>query len=557
MHNTMYLSSSFSEETQQVISQLNSSCIPVDDKTKGRSFGQNFVAECYKCFSFEEDYSFKVAASLLLTRRSYDFVAKHYPNGYLGREQYLRMSARVLKIDPQYMQGIAADPALFGIGNLLLSSSDDRHFCLHVLQLGNDDWNRLCQYDGDPDIYLKQTGYFRRFYSYSAGGDTLRLKDLEAFIKQQTGEELFIIQFAYKRDDEYCTIVFMRDDDKCWQPKVMHALVSCLPRLYPWLFEDEPVTDEEEELLHSLLSDSRNDFIEKAEDLFDKMNLLNWRTRQVIARNMSYRDAKALADAINKMDSYQSSVDNYRQLLRNAYSILNDTKLRYETLMQGSKCSPESPKVIELSDYIEANKAVYLKDTHSNDSNLYFVITTPLNNFDPDALDVCIDNEHSFVYNTIDFSDADMTEEEAVRLLQAIRDDEVQVIMSGEFRIEPGNAWYYIRRSLSVERNAMYNPHIERFYCFGGYTEDLDAACFDEDIISFLSTCVASVGSLNTAEVPTMQHFIRDLFTEPEDVEVNEEDREYCERVPNTKAIIQFPDGQRCTPIEAVRRLID
>lgn len=552
MHNIMYLPSQFSEEIRQTVVRLCMPLsVPVDDRANGYSFGHDFVADTCKTFSLDEDYSFRVAALLLLTQRSQSYKAKHHMSSVLGRDSsFLSMSARV-KRTTSYSPNFIDNPGSFDLNSLLLAR--DKHYGLTVVRLCDADWKNLCQYDGDPDNYLKRTNAFTRYY-VAGKKNSIRLKDLEAFVKQRTGEELYIIQFASDAVDVHSTVIFTPDDAKHEQPKVLHALVSCLPRLYPWLFEDKPVTDEEEELLLSLLSDNHDDFIEKANILSAKLNLSNWWTRLLLAGNLNYRNETALQTTAVTIDNYKDAVSNCRQLLRQHYASLNAAQLRYETLKQGSGRSIDDPTVIELADYIETNKAVRLTNAGLNNRALTFAITTPLSNFDPDALEACIDNDSSFVYETIDFAEADMSEEEAVRLLRAIMDDEVQVMMSGEFRIGPECEWRYIHDSILTDPDTMYNPHLEHYTCFGGYEEDLDDACFGGDIVRFLSTCVASMGSLNTAEAPTMEHFIRDLFTIPNDPD---DDSEYGERIPNIRAIIRFPDGQKCTPVEAVRRLID
>lgn len=555
MHNTMYLPRQFSEEIRQTVSRLCVALnVPINDMAFGHSFGNDFIADRYKTFSTEEDYSFRVAALLLLTQRSQSYTNRRCMLGNTrSNNGFLVMSAWVKAI-PTYSPGFPDDPKAFDFENMgEILSARDKHYGLKVVRLCDEDWKSLRQYDGDPDKYLKQTGQFGLYY-VRAEKDTIRLKDLEAFIKQQTGEELYIVQLESDRVDVHSTVIFMPDDIEHRQPKVLHALTSCLPRLYPWLFEDEPVTDEEEELLHSLLSDNREEFIAKAEILSDKLNLLNWWTRLMIAGNLRCHNETDLRNAEERMIVCENAIANCRQSLKGHYATLNGARLLYETLKKSSECSAEDPKVIEIADYIETNKAVRFINAGPNNKDLTFVITTPLNNFDPDALEACIDNCDSFVYETIDFADADMLEEEAIRLLQAIINDEVQVMMSGEFRIDTKCDWRYMHASVLTDLYAMYNPHLEHYTCFGGYEEDLDDACFDGDIVRFLSTCVASMGSLNTTEAPTMEHFIRDLFTRPSDPDDNSE---YGERVPNTQPVIRFPDGQMCSPVEAVRRLMD
>lgn len=401
------------------------------------------------------------------------------------------------------------------------------------------------------------TGMSAYFKSTRQFAHTEELTDVELFLKQQTGTTAYIF---YRREDE-STVVFFRDDDAFRTKKIatMHGLASCLPRLMPWVFEDEPLIDEENEMLAALLSDEgMKEFAEKVEVVLagangkflsveDAANYLPFEGLHSRKLSIQCNDAK------DKLCLSENDVLRAKTRLREAYELLQNDKMKYMTLADALADGDGKllEKDHELAEYFASNKAVKIRNVDKDTGEITFTVFTPLKNFDPDIFDTYASNNNSILYDydNCDYDLVGLNMYEVRMLLEAIfSTEEVEIMMSGDFRYIGGSGWKYLGKT---RVSGIANPHLNHFNCFGDYGPSLDEYVYADDIISFVETCVASMSSLNIGEAITVQRFLRDIFYEEPGMDDYDEDERAAQEL-NSTGMFRFKGESTLLNIEGV-----
>ena len=400
--------------------------------------------------------------------------------------------------------------------------------------------------------------YIRRNRRLSDGA-TKRLVDVEVFIKQQAGLQAYV----YIQESTHLAWVFFRDMATLGGDnyKALNIVAACLPRLVPWFFECKPLEPEEQEMLRCLLEGTPDRFVEKAEEILGGLNgkFDSIAVRKNLVEFSGYTNTALSAKSLaldSQVVTYVQEVQRLKEGLKNAYTNLDHCTVERECIEKALRDSNNGAgKDRELAEYFNANKALELLAVRP-DNSLVFSVRTPLKNFDCDIFDSYLDNECSLLYDC-NYDSAGISTEAAMRLLGAIFNDEVELIMHGKFRFRAEDGWGY---ELTQFSDGQENPHLSHFNCFGDYGAELHSACCKGDLISFAEMCIASVGSLNIGEAPTMEHFLRDLFFEypnlEEEYDRDDEDDENLQE-PCCDRKIRFPeDGDELyTVSEAIRKL--
>lgn len=372
------------------------------------------------------------------------------------------------------------------------------------------------------------------------------LTDVELFLKQQTG----VTSYIFYREESAVTVVYFREDDafRAKKTAAMHALASCLPRLMPWMFKLEQLIDEENEMLAALLSDeSMEEFAKKLEVIFAGANgkFLSIEDTATYLPFEGLHLQKLSVQCNNASDRLYQSEEDLRcvkRRLKECYERWRRDKMESMTLVDALADSDGKllEKDHELAEYFASNKAVKVKKVLKDRGEITFGVFTPLKNFDPDIYDTYASNENSifYDYDNCDYDLVGLSMREVRMLLDAIfSTEEVELMMRGDFSYVGGSGWKYLGNLSSP--NGIANPHLNHFTCFGDYGPSLDEYAYEDDIISFVETCVASVGSLNIGEAITVQRFLKDIFYEdPNFNEYDEDEREAQEL--NSTAMFRF-----------------
>jgi hypothetical protein len=261
--------------------------------------------------------------------------------------------------------------------------------------------------------------------------------------------------------------------------------------------------------------------------------------------------------ASDRLYDSEEDLRNVKRRLKECYERWQRDKMESMTLADALADSDGKllEKDHELAEYFASNKAVKVKKVFKDRGEITFEVFTPLKNFDPDIYDTYASNTNSifYDYDNCDYDLVGLSMEDVRMLLDAIfSTEEVEIMMGGEFSFVGGSGWRYLGKTCN---NGVANPHLNHFTCFGDYGPSLDEYAYEDDIISFVETCVASVGSLNIGEAITVQRFLKDIFYEDPNMNEYDEDEREAQEL-NSTDMFRFKGETTLLNIsEVLRRL--
>lgn len=284
-----------------------------------------------------------------------------------------------------------------------------------------------------------------------------------------------------------------------------HVLQAMFYRMFPQMFEPQPLTQNEKELIVSLTLPSMENYASWTKKLAERPELRDLHLKKSLAKVQSrYYETKidgltkqrdtALADKINVEKKYVQVLE----MLEKATFALEGAK----ALLQ-SQTEDDS-----LYEYFRNNRQLCAVKT--TDEDISFIVKTFLDIYDPEVYADLARRGFIFEGHSIPAADCKL-------LMDAIFSD------SPEFRVKICAKYTLALRGLClVESHARYpiecieyiaNPHIQWHACLGSYKMEIDKALQSGNVIGAVEQCIASCQSVNLGETTmTFIPMMRDVF---------------------------------------------
>lgn len=381
-------------------------------------------------------------------------------------------------------------------------------------------------------------------YSYSEGFDQAEIdtelgefkekKSISAFVKEKTGSDCLVL---YHETKNAVAIMVNANDNRLY-----HLLLSFVSLYFPSLFKDNPLTENDYDLIKSLSKRDKDDFYACIKRMVEQYTI-EFRRIQM-CNFMKTMHEKKIRNANRDVSNQRDRVSNYEEQYVEAIRCLHDLIVIYE----GLKATENYDKAEEdLVEYLAMNKDIH--NLVIRDDAIYFTVTTLLSNYNEQAWSTF--HDRGFIYDgeygTRLTSDAFKVRKNREILLNNIFSDSplLMVKMAGNYKLDLNR--YTVSTSSGydyVEKDPMFkdyipNPHLALFACLGGYKDKVLNAMMEHNYIAAINLCIASAGSINLDETTqTFRPFLGWLLNSKDKVLVNR-------------------DGKEMTPEEALVWLID
>lgn len=358
------------------------------------------------------------------------------------------------------------------------------------------------------------------------------LRDLSKFV-----EDCATMRFLINKNNKTSIVITTTNS-----LSIYHYTQSLISRLLPWYFDDNPLTDEERELVRSLTLKTSTKYEKTIEDFIQKFDSRGAKIRSLLKDF----EINAIRDRLDEVNSQLQNIDigiqNHINLYRDLIKRKEETNIIKIGLINQIGEKRNSKGESELMEYLLCNKHVDLLSASNGVINI--VVKGHMDNYDPDMYKRFCKNPDSYIYTGYTTYNSDFTDQSSrKKLLDAIFSDDPI------FRIK--TCAYYILDIHGCADSSSYfdyssynngyipNPHIKRFSCLGNHKPLIEECLRDGDNVGAIEQCISSAKSINIGESVTFCYLLQDLFTD------------------NGKKWLEASDGECYTPSEALKFLED
>lgn len=307
---------------------------------------------------------------------------------------------------------------------------------------------------------------------------------------------------------EKCAVLIFLNtmDTRTW-----HALQCLIPPLLPALFEGKPVTPEEFEVIRGLNSETEEAYLNAIRVLEKSIDFRGYQIKSVCGGLMK-RVADVHINALNEDISHiRRRMSDLMASYREQCLMLDQRNLDLSAYILRRNAGGNDEELIEF-----LNHQTWFNPVEAKPEGFSFIVTTPIEFWDPDMFESIANNEDSFYWDDVSVSDCFDDEEDRMMLLKAIfgPDPIMKVRFVAYYNLDTrGTIGTVSGYSFAPEyKDYMPNPHLYHFSCFGQHLELIQDRIQAGDLIGAVMQCKTSAASLNVGESPTMTHFLEELF---------------------------------------------
>ena len=358
------------------------------------------------------------------------------------------------------------------------------------------------------------------------------VKPLEAYVAQELQMQLFAV---FTKKEINCAVIFAGTDNMA----LYHLCFAFLPNLFPAIFEKNPVTQDEVQILKTLSHRTSTQFVTLLSKALAPLKRDLMRTELNMCfkgfRETKIRSAKSL------VDNCQQAIDNLMLQYRDQVDKLNNAIVVYEGL-KVLNADSNNEQEQEAIDYLVENPRLH--NIRYSNGQLEFDVETFLTNFDVMKFKNAVRNKE--IYDSYRLPNDSPFANKASRklFLDALFDTqnpELAVRIRGHIVFQINRSWMDAPRVNEFDStnpaldNALTNPHFRFHGCPGQNREQITQCLREADIVSAIECSIAAAGSVNIGETDiTFRPFVQEIMTS------------------NKKIIHRFSDGVEMTPAEAL-----
>ena len=195
-----------------------------------------------------------------------------------------------------------------------------------------------------------------------------------------------------------------------------------------------------------------------------------------------------------EVESIKRNISDYERSLREYYTKLHEKEM---TLLGYKISVGETTPAIEFMNYIETIKDNAHLKVNPNQYGFKFTVKSLCKNFDPDVAEMVLSNDRWL---------------ETHPLLAGLKDcfltDEARLIFTTDFIMSSDS---YSNNRSSVTAEALPNPHINRYNCFGDNAPHISKALSTSNYIQALQTIIEATKNINFNDSTVMSGLEQDL----------------------------------------------
>lgn len=278
----------------------------------------------------------------------------------------------------------------------------------------------------------------------------------------------------------------------------IHGIASITPVLFPKLFDDYPLLDEEKQMIHALTEqDDSVEFLRKFREV----------------ERLYYVDALVKANLLERFvnNCYQIQLDTYKSRLDDANMAIKRLlqNLRDQTNLRTELCAIISGLKPNQNDYGAIFSPEYIKLIKASDDVLTFRVLTNAWSLDHDL----ILNQNSEVYRIVLPESRDLL----YQLLKSVFiDNDTDLCMSGTFRLDATSLC--ADQYDDAQAGYMPNPHLFYYGCLGGFAAPIAEAITEGDVKTAVQYAVQAAGNINLADLTVCSRFVLELLQSSDEI---------------------------------------
>lgn len=345
----------------------------------------------------------------------------------------------------------------------------------------------------------------------------------ETFLNKEMKAKVFI------NEDNKAAFVIT---DKLNMPH-WHLLSSMLPTYVPKLFENEPLREDEKQVLKSMALHGSNTFISNLAALEELYDIRGKKIESLV----SGFEVRQREIQVANVDEEIESLERQMRDLMNQYNECcvekDNANIRRAGLKYFAEQAGDDDSLVR---FFKANKCLDVVDVY--ESRITFIVRTFYENFDVDEYERFRENPRFFAEceGRGEFS----SEENCKKIMDAM-------FLTGKIKMRMCAVYHldirgYVSTTTDYEFPAncseyIPNYHLDHHSCFGNYERVITEYLGKGDTIGAINACIASAKSVNIAESgATFNPMMRKVFQ-------------------SNKKCFELPDGRCVTPVEALKWL--
>lgn len=314
--------------------------------------------------------------------------------------------------------------------------------------------------------------------------------------------------FVFRSDDLNSSIVLCGGDLPLWG--LLENLARIIPILIPWRFKENPITDEEKEVISKGLTRDSGELWERCSDILqneqeERINLLKQNLGNKEIEKYEQLVAAARDELNRQMEQVGKYVDDIDHLNR-----------QLAVLRMGN----QTEEFDRLLDFMEHNKSIV--SYRLLDNGIQISTVAPIDYFDRDSARSIINNDNSYLYSAVDI--------DIVRpiLTKLFIEESYKLMVSDCFEMSlnrNGNTHTIAANYPHINRlnQSIANPHHVFYSCMGSYSVDIAESIRSGDWIGVIEACVASSKDINFMDSTVMIGFaqqIEQVYREEKDLKL-------------------------------------
>lgn len=300
----------------------------------------------------------------------------------------------------------------------------------------------------------------------------------------------------FNPDLSSCVVMFRAEptmSDKTADEKLLNYIVSAFPKYMPWLFENEPTTEDE---LKTLQLMSVGDYTEAVSHFMEITRTKEF--KDTIYREKLKTFASNLADCKTEkirrqIQIKQESISEYIQSILETEAEIEE--LQFQAAYEASKCTDE--KFNELIMFLRNNDEVEILEVRSD--CIEFCVNTMLDTVNEALLNSCIDGgtKNSYLFRSTD-GDIDIWK----KFYRACWVTKVFSIKTfAGFGVDAKGNLFSLGNNCPKQKNRVPNPHQYYAKCFGGFGQYLAEVAREKDYAGAMQLAIAATRNVNLADV--------------------------------------------------------
>ena len=455
-------------------------------------YDEYFNSIAYRNTYRDEDNSIlTVLRAVMNEKRLSTFTAK---SGVTGKMQFqivskeFRLTGDDAKLDASYYGGEHGPFKQTMIG-LWMNFIPNKNAAAHIKEIKN--------FDAD----YKKLGY-------------TRLEDVSLYLDR--GGDVLV----YQNESKQATLVFAPAPKRI---QVMQMAASCLPRIFPWAFKDEPLTEDEIKFLKLLAEQKYLEFNDAMERVFAAYDFYGKKVAGLLKGFCNQNYARSISSQEERVRNKQRNLDDYLTSARDAQKQLEEEQLKLITIRNRACNSADDEK--ELIDFLKSNKSLIV--LRKSGSDLRLGVNCYLNDYNEDVFKQYVENADklsSYIYSASPYS-LPLTK----KLFLAIwKEHRFNLRVYCEWEMHDDCSVSAIRDSGMNGREDLMEdripqPHIDDYTCYSGYRGILNDLAIARDYIGILSTLVTSSSYINWTDSCVVSTMMDWLFHSKKDVKCLED----------------------------------